>query len=437
VQCVTNKSFKMKKVEMLKSQAVMLVLAIALAAPFASCKKDKEEPKKVEEPKNEESLSGEISGTLEKGTYTVTGNLIVPAGKELKLMPGVILAFDGDGLSPETSPELQLLGDLIAVGTEAEPILFTVIEERRNSANAYDGLWGGIQAMSSCKYLILKHTVVEYCGGPAQQSEAYDAGDPRYTIHFANPEGVLVVENSIIRHHADDCIRPQGGAKIAIINNKFYNVGETGGEGLNAKDGTVGVVAYNLFYSIATNGSKPAGPGDGTVQTNIDTYNNTFINSGFRRSQAGRGGSINYEDGAKGQIHNNLIVNCRFGIRLRGDDLPDLANTHYSHNHYYAYDAADQENFWPMTDLDESGKPITIIKDGDIIQKDPMFASYSVSTDKLENIPASYTAFRLTANSPGLKAGKTDFNPVFSSLSAGGFTITIPGPSEFIGAFGN
>ncbi len=415
------------------------MLALAIMFAFASCEKDDDngpENGNGDDNGTAEGLSGELTGTLEKGTYTVIGDIIVPAGEELVLEPGVILAFDGDGLSPDTSPEIQLFGNLVAMGMPDDPIMFTVVEEKRDPENAFDGLWGGIQAMSTCQYLILKHTIIEYSGGPARQSEAYDAGDPRYTIHFVNPEGVLVFKNSIMRHLAYDAIRPQGGAQMAIINNIFYNIGETGGEGLNAKDGTVGVVAYNLFYSIATNGSKPAGPGDGVPQANIDTYNNTFINGGFRRAQAGRGGSINYEQGAAGQVYNNLIVNCRFGIRLRGDLFPDVDKVPYDFTHYYAYDETDQENFWPTTDLDDDGNPITVQKEGDIIQVDPLFANYDVTTDKMTAISDDAWSFRLTADSPGLNAGYADFSPVISSLTAGGVTINIPGPSSFIGAYG-
>jgi len=432
----------MNKLEKTMKAIGMFSMAIIFSAAFMACEKDNDNgPGNGDNGDNgdngaDETLSGEISGTLEKGTYVVSGDLLVPEGEELILEPGVILAFDGDGLSPDTSPELQLHGNLVAVGTAEEPIMFTVVEEKRDPDNAYEGLWGGIQAMSSCEHLILKHTIIEYSGGPARQSEAYDAGDPRYTIHFANPEGVLVFKNSIIRNLADDGIRPQGGAQMAIVNNIFYNIGETGGEGLNIKDGSVGVVAYNLFYSMATNGSKPAGEGDGVPQTDIDTYNNTFINSGFRRAQSGRGGSINYEQGAKGQIFNNLIVNCRFGIRMRGDRLPDLDNIEYDHTHYYAYDETDQENFWPTTDLDDDGNPITYEKPGDIIQEDPLFVNYDVNTDKNTAIPDDSWSFYLTSDSPGLTAGTTDFEPTISSLTAGGITISIPGPSAFIGAYG-
>jgi hypothetical protein len=406
------------------------------AFTLASCSKDDDNGGGGGGGGDKGDLSGEVSGILEKGTYRITSDLIIPEGQELRLMPGVILAFDGDGLSPETSPELTVFGRLIAVGTANDPVMFTVPEDRRMASNAYEGFWGGIQCMTTCDAAIFQHAIVEYTGGPARQSDAYDAGDPRYAIHFANPQGVFVFDNSTLRNIADDGIRPEGGARLAIINSTFYNCGETGGEGVNIKDGTVGDVAYNLFYGVATNGSKPAGAGDGVPQTNVNTYNNTFINCGFRRVQAGRGGSINYEQGARGKVYNNLIVNCRFGTRFRGDRLPDTANIPYDYTHYYANDPADADNFFPSTDIDANGNRLTRAQPNDIIQVDPMFVNYDVNTNKLTHTPESGWDFRLQSGAPGANSGFTGFSPNNSTLSAAGVTVTIPGPSNFIGAFG-
>lgn len=434
----------------MKKQILSLAtIALLGSLTFSSCKKEgctdpkatnydeeaKEDDGSCEFPAIVADLSGEVEGVLEKGTYTVKSDLIIPAGKEWKLMPGVVLAFDGDGLSPETSPELRVLGDLIAVGTAADPILFTVVESKRKPENAYEGFWGGIQAYPTSKAFVLQHCIVEYTGGPSSQNDIYDAGDPRFALHFANPEGVLVFDRCTLRHTADDGIRPQGGGKLAIINSVFYDVGETGGEGLNIKDGSRGDVAFNLFYSVATNGSKPAGPGDGVPQTEINTYNNTFVNCGFRRVQSGRGGSINFEDGAKGVAYNNLIVNCRFGIRLRADRLPDVANLSYDYTHYYANDPVDEDNFFPSTDVDDNGDRLTSQQPNDIIQVDPQFVNYDVATSKTEKY-IDGKDFYLKAGSPGVGKGFTGFSPVNATLSAGGVTVTIPAPANYIGAFG-
>lgn len=412
-------------------------MLLGTALLVTSCKKD-DDAITIDDDNQviECELTGEVFGVLEAGTYCISSDIVVPEGEELRLMPGVILAFDGNGLSPETSPELTVLGRLIAEGTPENPVMFTVPEDRRDASNAYEGLWGGIQCLPSCDALVLRHAIVEYTGGPSRQTDAYDAGDPRYAIHFANPEGVLIFANSTLRNIADDGIRPQGGARIAIVHSIFYNLGETGGEALNTKDGTVGDVAYNLFFGLATNGSKHAGEGDGVPQTDVNTYNNTFINCGFRRVQAGRGGSVNYESGARGDIYNNLIVNCRFGVRFRGDRLPDVANIGYNNSHYFANDADDQDNFFPSTDVDSEGNRLTSEQSGDIMQVDPMFVNYDVNTNKLTAIPQENWDFRLQAGAPGLGAGKTDFTPRHSSLSAGGVTVTLPAPSDFIGAYG-
>ena len=54
----------------------------------------------------------------------------------------------------------------------------------------------------------------------------------------------------------------------------------------------------------------------GFPASNVRMYNNTIVNSGYRRSAAVRGGSINFEEGAGGMAYNNLIVNCKFGLRV-------------------------------------------------------------------------------------------------------------------------
>lgn len=423
---------------MKKTNLFLSGIALFAGLMFSSCEK---EDKKDDNNTNTGGgdLSGNVEGTLEKGNYTIKSDIIVPAGKTLTLKPGVVLAFEG--VEGGVQPEIRVEGNLVAEGTATDPILFTVPTEKRIDENAYAGLWGGIQATNTCAALILRHCVVEYTGAAAGDAmpDVYDAGDPRYAIHFGNPNGVFVFERCTLRNIADDGIRPDGGGKVAIINSVFYNVGETGGEGLNFKDGSVGDVCYNLFYAVATNGSKPAGKGDGVPQTNINTYNNTFINCGHRRVQSGRGGSINLEAGAKGLNYNNLIVNCRFGIRLRGDNLPDLDNTKYGYTHYYAEDATDKDNFWPSTDVIPNTDPAerrTKKQDSDIVDSDPMFVNYDVKTAKTTALLNSAWDFHLKANAPGLTKGKTDFNPVHATLTAAGVTVTIPAPSNFIGAFG-
>jgi len=61
-----------------------------------------------------------------------------------------------------------------------------------------------------------------------------------------------------------------------------------------------------------------------------------MLNSGFRQLKAGRGGSIDYEKNAQGKICNNVIINCRFGMRITPD--ADVANITYNNQFFYAND---------------------------------------------------------------------------------------------------
>ena len=128
---------------------------------------------------------------------------------------------------------------------------------------------------------------------------------------FSNPTGSLVFEDSWIYGTVDDAIRVSGaGGKFAILRSTFEKCGKTGGDVLNIKSGGTGDMAYNLFIGDATNGLKASdkGSGPGIAKCNVRMYNNTIINGGFRQTKTGRGGSINFEEGARGIAFNNLIV---------------------------------------------------------------------------------------------------------------------------------
>ncbi|MGC7986039.1 hypothetical protein ACP3XM_24665, partial [Salmonella enterica] len=70
--------------------------------------------------------------------------------------------------------------------------------------------------------------------------------------------------------------------------------------------------------------------------SNVAIYNNTIVNCGFRRAAAGRGGSINFEEGAGGVAYNNIMVNCKFGLRVVQNPIADTANLKYGYNWNYA-----------------------------------------------------------------------------------------------------
>ena len=107
--------------------------------------------------------------------------------------------------------------------------------------------------------------------------------------------------------------------------------------------------------------------------SNLHIYNNTIINCGYRRAAAGRGGSINFEQDAAGLAYNNLMVNCKFGIRIVANPIADTANTHYGYNLNYGDSASVVNQFIPSTSI-----------------------STAITTPQSTNIPNDYSFLPIT-----------------------------------------
>lgn len=396
-----------------------------------------------------DTLSGNIKGTLRAGkTYYFKTDITVNAGDTLLFQSGVTLIALGDGASYSTSPQITVNGTLISLGTQTEPNLISVLPSLRTRANAFKGFWGGIQGGSNGGDIIIKWTRMEYAGGPAGPANdpaIYTAGVPRYTIVYANIAGKFILEDSWIGNSKDDGIRVISG-KISVMRNTFESNGEAGGEALNMKSGTVGDIGYNLIIGAATNALKASNSGGTTIQTNVSMYNNTILNCGFRQVQSGRGGSINFEKGAKGKVYNNLIINSRYGMRITTD--ADIPNIPYDNQYYYASSTNISSQFYPATG-------VAVIRTSDIqsataAANNPQFANYNVNSYdyasatfpmSIAAMPALLTNvgtsdFRLSPSSIAVNKGKTNVTVIGSVPNAGGtFGATISLPGKDIGAF--
>ncbi|UCC52731.1 MAG: hypothetical protein JSV68_01950, partial [Anaerolineaceae bacterium] len=88
---------------------------------------------------------GEVSGTwtLAGSPYLIDGDIIVPTGETLSIEPGVEVIF-------QSWYKLTVNGTLDAVGTEAEPILFTASNK-----------WLGIRFVNASDESQLTHVIVE------------------------------------------------------------------------------------------------------------------------------------------------------------------------------------------------------------------------------------------------------------------------------------
>jgi hypothetical protein len=288
-------------------------------------------------------LCGSIKGTMLEGkTYTIGCDVTINQGDTLTIQPGV-------HINVKNKAGIFVKGSLVSLGTKAEQVFITVDSLRalKNDAPnqdpstdpAFSGGWAGLYCASSCPMLILKWTHVEFGGSGLSISQGTlvnQSAGAAYSILFQNPNGILVMEDSWLYGGVDDPFRISNG-KICIMRSTFEKGGIKGGDCLNTKGGTVGDMAYNLFVGIATNGQKASNKGQpvGASQTNVRMWNNTFVSCGWRQIQTGRGANINFEEGAKGMAYNNLMVNCKFGLRIVNNPAADTANIRYGNNYEY------------------------------------------------------------------------------------------------------
>ncbi|RYE19743.1 MAG: right-handed parallel beta-helix repeat-containing protein, partial [Sphingobacteriaceae bacterium] len=233
------------------------------------------------------------------------------------------------------------------------------------------------------------------------------------------------------RNFQEDCTYIEGG-KIIFANNTFYTTGVTGGEAMNFKSGCLADVAYNLVYSTNTNALKLSNSGDRTPQAYIIAYNNTMVNTGWRRPTA-KGGSVWLEATVRTELYNNLFVNTRFGVK-RDTKKPEDNRSIYSNNWYYGFDQATVNQFQPTAEI--------VAGTNDVISKtaganDPKFVNYPLNTSTGTAVFTSTWDFHLLAGSPALTKGKTNFTRHYAAgIIANGVNYISPEPAAFVGAFG-
>ena len=202
---------------------------------------------------------------------------------------------------------------------------------------------------------------------------------------------------------------------------------------MNFKSGCLADIAYNLIYSTNTNALKLSNTGDKTPQTYIIAYNNTMVNTGWRRPTA-KGGSVWLESTVRADLYNNLFANTRFGVK-RDPKKPEDSRSVYSNNWYYGFDQVTVNQFQPKGDVVGGKNDIIGTTAG---ANDPKFVNYPVNTS-VNNADFNITwDFHLQGNSPALGRGITNFTRHHQAgiVMKNGITYTSPAPATFVGAYG-
>ena len=428
-----------------------------------------------------------IKGTLEANqTYTVNGDLMINAGDTVVIQPGASLLFTG-------AFNIWVKGNLFSLGSKTGIIIITFkgATKQDNPSTpvatdpAYQGLWGGIWCDTSAQNVVLKWTNISFAGAAVANTPpvaGVSVGDS-YDIFFQNVHGNFIMEDSWLYGSTDDPIRFKSG-KFSVMRNTFEKGGPTGGDFFNCKGSSVGDCAYNLFIGCATEGPKASNHAQpvGGSQTNCNFYNNTILNSGYRMVELGRGGSLNYEEGAKGNCYNNLIVNCRFGVRIVGATESYLGNAllvadtaslkgHYGYTFNYSDSAIGVNQFYPVTPDSSAtgagGVPTaglwaypqstdipnitSILPSGyypgasyasiesqvAAMQQNPKFVNFPLPEAVTPSSIAYATGFdfHLQSGSPAIGKGFTGFSIIGSVPQGGNFGANITSPGIDIGAY--
>ena len=452
----------------------LLLLGTAIASfAITSCKKKDDNtqistpPYQVGQIVTGDTIPATVKGTLAAGkTYYLTQSTTILSTDTLVIQPGCTIKVVPTVSAP---PSINVKGTLLSLGTQASPIWISSFGTKETSPSftsdpAFtnsENLWLGVNADTSCNLLVIKWTHIEFTGAGLGNSipvSGLTANSPSFAIFWQNnnTKGQFILEDSWIYATYDDAIRMQGG-NINVMRNTLEKCGSNSGDVLNVKGGTVGNIAYNLIIGGATNGIKISNVSQpvGTPETNILSYNNTLVNCGYRQTTlTGKGGSINYEKGAEGQVWNNLLVDCKVGFRLNsgGSNAPDTTNMKYGNTYNYVDADSTADQVYPPTFLTKpqtsdipapssylpSGYKVGQAYDAPSIvgQGNPNFVNYTLPNLQFADIDyvGSYN-FKLASNSPAIGKGYTGFTPYTKVLVNSNYGATVTAPGSDIGAY--
>ena len=145
--------------------------------------------------------------------------------------------------------------------------------------------------------------------------------------------------NCFIHDNYNDQTYFTGGQGV-IYNCIFADSGNAtdGGEAINVKAGCKLDIANNIIYNACTNAFKLSNAGNSEIipLTQLAAYNNTIVNCGWRRAKNKKGGSIWLEKAIAPTFVNNLVYDCRFGLKQPKKDGADLEHSTIAPNYYFA-----------------------------------------------------------------------------------------------------
>ncbi len=135
-------------------------------------------------------ISGEQSGTFERGDYIIDEDIIVAAEKKLILAPGTKLLFN-----PHT--KLTVAGELRCEGTEDDPIVFKTINTTTSSQTNDFIQWAGIM-VSGTGRISLKHCEISHSLYGVQVPDTYALLAFENVSFYQNDNQLIIGEKPVL-----------------------------------------------------------------------------------------------------------------------------------------------------------------------------------------------------------------------------------------------
>ncbi|MEM6346011.1 MAG: T9SS type A sorting domain-containing protein [Bacteroidota bacterium] len=339
-------------------------------------------------------VSGTVSGTWDRDTiYIANGDLTVPTGNSLTIEDGTQIYF-------EPGFKMTIDGQMIAVGTDTSPILFSL-----QSINPGTESWEGLFFENLNLYSEMTYCVVEYAENSVHLEEILLATVDPTVVAFR-------MSNSIVRHCTFGVIL-NVERRVEITNSEFYDfqwygVGFFGSNTSYNEPGPYFItcnkvhdgnysgfysfqseanayIAGNEFYDLANAYGILSGRQDGAL---------TIENNVFRDNAHGLR-TASYDDADPALIRNNLFLRNSIAmsyVNIGGDivQMNAMVDNTYGVITYgttvlgdFSYNLVSQNdtNYTFQTPLPFVGIPITVNANGDStdayfnLEADPLLGS--------------------------------------------------------------
>jgi len=315
-----------------------------------------------------------IAGTLDSdetwsGDVSLEGDITVPEGVTLTILPGTTVAFPAffdSTYSGENSSQSELIvnGTLLAEGTEGEPILFT----SDAPWNSRKGDWLGICVNGNLR---LKNALVEYATYGIKFVGDEDADEihiQNCTIHHNSGHGIDVyvdsdanisafIDSSTISDNDGNgisCRAYTGNTtlNVTICNNTISDNGETGiycfADGGSGDPALIGTIRNNAVFGHITHGiysyTYQGACSELTIDNNMVHQSGTGIYAYYNRASSA----------STLGVTNNTAHTGTEGIKIYTYDsslspliLNNAVHDHVSNGINCAYGGADTYNLVP------------------------------------------------------------------------------------------